>query len=174
MASSPIILWQPDGEKMETVRDLFSWAPKSLWMVTAAMKWKDACSLEENFDKPRQHIKKHRHHFAFKGLYSQNYMVFSVVMFGCESWTIKKIECWRIDAFELWCGRRLLRVPWIAGRSSQSILKEISPKYSITSYMWWTEKPGVLQFMGSQRVGHNWATELNWLQGCKDSSICAN
>ena len=57
-------------------------------------------------------------------------MIFSVVMYGCESWTIKKAECWRIDAFELWCWRRLLRVPWIA-RSNQSILKEISPEYSL-------------------------------------------
>ena len=58
-------------------------------------------------------------------------MVFPVVMYGCESWTLKKAECQRIDAFELWCWRRLLRVPWIARRSNQSILKEISPKYSL-------------------------------------------
>ena len=58
-------------------------------------------------------------------------MVFSVVMYGCESWTIKKAECQRIDAFELWCWRRLLRVPWAARRSNQSILKEISPEYSL-------------------------------------------
>ena len=58
-------------------------------------------------------------------------MVFPVVMYGCESWTIKKTECWRIDAFELWCWRRLLRVPWTARRSNQSILKKISPEYSL-------------------------------------------
>ena len=58
-------------------------------------------------------------------------MVFPVVMYGCESWTIKKAECWRIDAFELWCWKRLLRVPWTARRSNQSILKEISPEYSL-------------------------------------------
>ena len=58
-------------------------------------------------------------------------MVFPVVMYGCESWTMKKAECWRIDAFELWCWRRLLRVPWTARRSNQSILKEISPEYSL-------------------------------------------
>ena len=62
-------------------------------------------------------------------------MVFPVVMYGCESWTIKKAEHWRIDAFELWCWRRLLRVPWIARRSNQSILKEISPEYSLESLM---------------------------------------
>ena len=62
-------------------------------------------------------------------------MVFPVVMYGCESWTIKKAECQRIDAFELWCWRRLLRVPWTARRSNQSILKEISPKYSLEGLM---------------------------------------
>ena len=62
-------------------------------------------------------------------------MVFPVVMYGCESWTMKKAECWRIDAFELWCWRRLLRVPWTAGRTSQSILKEISPEYSMEGLM---------------------------------------
>ena len=146
-------------------------------------------------------------------------MVFPVVMYGCESWTIKKAERWRIDAFELWCWRRLLRVPCSARRSNQSILKEISPEYSLEGLMlklklhtlatwceelthlkrpwcwerlkaggegddrgwngwmasltqwtwvwvdsgslWWTGRPGVLQFMGSQGVGHDWATELN-------------
>ena len=62
-------------------------------------------------------------------------MVFPVVMYGCESWTIKKAECWRIDAFELWCWRRLLRVPWTARRFNQSILKEISPEYSLEGLM---------------------------------------
>ena len=62
-------------------------------------------------------------------------MVFLVVMYGCESWTIKKAECQRTDAFELWCWRRLLRVPWTAGRSSQSTLKEISPGYSLEGLM---------------------------------------
>ena len=62
-------------------------------------------------------------------------IIFPVVMYGCESWTIKKAECWRIDAFELWCWRRLLRVPWTAKRSNQSILKEISPEYSLERLM---------------------------------------
>ena len=147
-------------------------------------------------------------------------MVFPVVKYGCGSWTIKKAEHWRIDAFELWCWRRLLRVPWTGRRSNQSILKEISPGCSLEGLMlklklqylatwceelthwkrpwywerlrargegddrgwdgrmasptqwtcvwvdslnwWWTGRPGVLWFMGSQRVGHNWVTELNW------------
>ena len=63
-------------------------------------------------------------------------MVFPVVMYGCKSWTIKKAECWRIDVFELWCCRRLLRVPWTARRSNQSILKEISPEYSLEDWCW--------------------------------------
>ena len=144
-------------------------------------------------------------------------MVFPVVQYGCESWTVKKAEHWRIDAFELWCWRRLLRVPWIARRSNQSILKEISPGQSWNSSTlatlckewkkfwligkdsdagrdwgqeergttedemagwhhcelwemvnsgswWWTGRPGMLQFMGSQRVGHDWVTELNWTE----------
>ena len=147
-------------------------------------------------------------------------MVFPVVIYGCESWTVKKVERQIIDAFQLWCWRRLFRVPWTARRSNQSILKEISPEClleglilklelqyfcyliqradslvktlvlgktegrrrrgrqrmrwldGITDSMdmslgnlqelWWTERPGVLQSMGLQRVGHDWVTELNW------------
>ena len=147
-------------------------------------------------------------------------MVLPVVMYGCESWTIKKAECWRIDAFKLWCWRRHLKVPWTARRSNQSILKEIHPEYSLGGLMlklklhysghliwkadigkdfdcgkdrgqgekkaavdemaggqhwlngcgvwansgrkWMTGKPGALQFTGSQRTGHNIATEQGW------------
>ena len=139
--------------------------------------------------------------------------------YGCESWTVKKAEHRRIDAFELWCWRRLLRVPWTARRLNRSILKEIGPGCSLEGVMlklklqyfghlmwrvdslektlmlggirgrgwdgwmaslaqwtwvwvnsgswWWTGRPGVLQFMGSQRVGHDWATKLNWNLGTK-------
>ena len=73
---------------------------------------------KESYDQLRQHIKKQRHYFANKGPSSQG-LVFPVVMYGCESWTIKKSECHRTDAFELWCWRRLLRVPWTARRSNQ-------------------------------------------------------
>ena len=85
-------------------------------------------------DQPRQHIKKQRHHFGNKA-HIVKAMVFPVVMYGCESWTIKKTEHQRIDAFELWCWRRLLRVPWTTRRSNQSILKEISPEYSLEGLM---------------------------------------
>ena len=90
--------------------------------------WKKSC------DQPRQHIKKQRHYFANKCPYSQA-MVFPVVIYGCESWTIKKTEHQKIDAFEPWCWRRLLRIPWTARRSNQSILKEISPEYSLEGLM---------------------------------------
>ena len=83
---------------------------------------------------PRQHIKKWRYYFANKGLSCQDYG-FSKVMYGCESWTIKKAECRKIDPFELRCWRRLLRVPWTARRSNQSILKEISPGCSLERLM---------------------------------------
>ena len=79
-------------------------------------------------------------------------MVFPVVMYGCESWTVKTAECQRIDAFELWCGRRLLRVPWTARRSNQSILKEISPEYSLE---------GLMLKLKLQYFGHlMWRTDL--------------
>ena len=90
---------------------------------------------KENYDKPRQHIKKQKHHFANKGPYIVTVMVFSVVMYECESWTPKKAEYQRIDAFELWCWRRLLRDPWTARTSNQSILKEINPEYSLERLM---------------------------------------
>ena len=88
---------------------------------------------KKSYDQPRQHIKKQRHYFANKGLVKA--MVFPIVMYGCESWTITKAECWRIDAFELWCWKRLLRVPWTARRCNQSILKEIIPEYSLEGLM---------------------------------------
>ena len=89
------------------------------------------CLLPEkkSYDKPRQCMKKQRHCFADKCLYSQSYG-FSIVMYGCQNWIIKKAESQRIDAFELWCWRRLLRVPWTARRSNQSIPKEINREYS--------------------------------------------
>ena len=89
---------------------------------------------KKSYDQLRQDIKKQRHYFANKGPSSQCYG-FSIVMYGCESWTAKKAERLRIDAFELWCWRRLLRVDWTARRSNQSILKEISPGISLEGMM---------------------------------------
>ena len=90
-------------------------------------------SWKKSYDKPRQHIQK-RHYSADKRPYSQSYVFFPVFMYVCESWTIKKAEHRRIDAFKLWCWRRLLGIPWTA-RSSLSILKEISPEYSLEGLM---------------------------------------
>ena len=91
-------------------------------------------SLEENYDQPRQQLKSRDITLPTK-VHLVKAMVFPVVLCGCESWTIKKTECQRIDAFELWCWRRLLRVPWTTRRSNQSILKEISPEYSLEGLM---------------------------------------
>ena len=122
------------GKQWKQCLTLFFWAPKSLQMVTVAMKLKDATPWKESYDQPGQHIKKQRHYFAEK-VHLVKAMVFPVVMHGCENWTIKKAECQRIDAFELWCWRRLLRVPSTARRSNQSILKEISPGISLEGMM---------------------------------------
>ena len=89
---------------------------------------------KKSYDKPRQHIIKQRRNFATK-VHIVKVVVFPVVMYGCESWTIKKAECQRIDAFKLWCWRRLLRVPWTARRSNQSILKAVNPEYSLEGLM---------------------------------------
>ena len=114
-------------------RDFIFLSPKSRRMVTAAMKWKDAYSLEGELW-PREHIKSRDITLSTKVCLVKA-MVFPVVMYGCESWTVKKAEHWRIDAFELWCWRRLLRVPCTARRSNQSILKEISPGCSLEGLM---------------------------------------
>ena len=95
------------------------------------MKLKDACSLEEKLMTNLDSILKSRDITLPTKVHLVKAMVFPLVMYGYESWTIKKAECWRIDAFKLWCWRRLLRVPWTARRSNQSILKEISPEYSL-------------------------------------------
>ena len=108
-------------------------APKSLWTVTAAMKLKDSF-WKESYDKRRQHIKKQRHHFANKGLYSQSYGFSNRHV---RMWELDHKEGWEPKNWcfhqlkELWCWRRLLRVPWTARRSNQSILKEINPEYSL-------------------------------------------
>ena len=121
-----ITSWQIDGETMET-ETLFSWAPKPLQMVTAAMKFlllgrKAMTNLDS--------ILKSKDITLLTKVCLIKAMVFPVVMYGCESWTIKKAECQRLDAFKLWHWKRLLRVPWTERRSNQSILKEINPKYS--------------------------------------------
>ena len=93
------------------------------------MKLKDACSWKRSYDQPRQHIEKQRHYFIDKGLSGQTYLR------RYRNWILKKAERLRIDAFELLCWRRLLKVPWTAQKSNQSILKEISPEYSFEGMM---------------------------------------
>ena len=135
VTSGPISSWQIDGEIMETVRDLFSWAPKSLQMIRLQSRnQKMLAPWKKSYDQIRQHIKKQRHYFADKGK-TVKAMVFPVVMYGCESWTIKKAENERVDYFSLWCWIRLLRVLWNARRSNQSILKEISLGCSLERLM---------------------------------------
>ena len=118
------------GRQWKQWQTLFFWAPKSLQMVTAAMKLRHLLfgrKVMTNLDS----ILKSRDITLPTKVRLVRAMVFPIVMDGCESWTIKKAEHLRRDAFELWCWRRLLRVPWTARRSNQSILKEISPEYSL-------------------------------------------
>ena len=136
---------------------------------------------KESYDQPRQHIKKHREYLPTK-VYLVKAMVFLVIMYGCESWTMQKAKRWRIDAFELWCWRRLLRVPWTARRSNQSILEEISPQCSLEGMMlklklqyfghlvWWVdslEKTLMLGGIGGRRR-RGWQ-RMRWLDGITDS-----
>ena len=134
MASTPITSWQIDGEKWKQWYIFFSWAPKSLWTVTAAMKLKDASTRKKSYDKPRQCIKKQRHHFATKGPYNQSYGFSNSHVW---MWELDHKEGWALKnwCFEPWCWRRLLRAPWTARRSKQSILREINPEYSLEGLM---------------------------------------
>ena len=147
--------------------------------MTAATKLEDKWSLEEKLWKKTRYIKKQKHHFVNKGLSSQT-CGFLVFMYECEIWTIKNAECWRIDYFKLWCYRRLLRVPWTARRSNQSVLKEINPEYSLKGLMlnlklqyfghlmwriwkwpWWSgqEEKGVT--MDEMVMWHHWLHGMN-------------
>ena len=146
------------GKQWKQCQTLFWGAPKSLQMVTAAMKLKDTAPWKKSYDQPRQHIKKQRYYFANKCPSSQSHDFSSSHV--CESWTIKKVEHWITDAFELWCWRRLLRVPWTARRSNQSIPKEIGPEYSSERLMLKLK----LQYFGNLM----WRTDsLNWRQNEK-------
>ena len=134
MTSCPITWWQIDRETVEDfiigggLQNHCRWLLQS-WNKKTLTPWK------KSYDKTRQHIKKQRYYFVNK-LSLVKDTVFSVVMYEYEGWTIMKAEWWRIDAFELWCCRRLLRVPWAARRSNQSILKKISPEYSWKDWCW--------------------------------------
>ena len=220
MASGLITSWEIDGQTVETVSDFIFGGSKIPADGDFSHEIKRCLLLGRKVMTNLDSILKRRDITLPTKVYLVKAMVFPVIMYGCECWTVKKAERRRIDAFELWCWRRLLRVPWTARRSNQSFLKEISPGYSLQGLMlklklqyfghlmqelthwkrpwcweglgaggkgdyrewdgwmasptwwtwvwvnsgswWWTGRPGMLRFVGSQRVGHDWATELNW------------
>ena len=131
MASNSITSWEIDGETVETVSDLIFCGSKITADGDCSHDIKRSLLLRKKVMTNLDSIFKNRDITLPTKVCLVKAMVFPVVMYGCESWTIKKAECGRFDAFELWCWRRLLRVPWTARRSNQSILKEISPEYSL-------------------------------------------
>ena len=135
MASGPIISWQIDGETVETVSEFILGGSKITADGDCSHGIKRRLFLGGQFMTNLGSILKSRYVILPTKVHLVKAMVFPVVMYGCERWTIKKAEHQRIDAFELWCWRRLLRVPWTARRSNQSILKEISPEYSSEGLM---------------------------------------
>ena len=141
MASGSIDSGQTDGETMETVTDFILWGSKITADGDCSHEIKRRLLLERKAMTNLHSILKSRDITLPTKVHLVKAMVFPVVMYGCESWTIKKAECQRIDVFELWCWRRLLRVPWGARRSNQSILKEINPEYSLEGLMLKLEAP---------------------------------
>ena len=135
MASGPITSWQIDGEKVETVADFIFWGPKSSADGDCSPEIKRHLLLGRKVMTNLDSILKSRDITLPTKVSLVKAMVFPVVMYGCESWTVKKAERRRIDAFELWCWRRLLRVPWTARRSNQSILRDICPECSLEGLM---------------------------------------
>ena len=135
MASSPITSWQIDGEKMEIERDFILGGSHITADGDCSHEIKGCLLLGRKAMTNLDSILKSRDIISPAKFHLVKAMVFPVVMYGCESWTIKKADCRRIDAFELWCWRRLLRVPWTARRSNQSIFKEINPEYSLEGLM---------------------------------------
>ena len=151
MTSGPITSWQIDGETMETVTDFILRSSKITADGDCSYEIKRCLLLGRKVMTNLDSILKSRDITLPTKVRLVKGMFFSIVMYGCESWTIKKAECRRIDAVELWCWRRLLRVPWTARRSNQSILKEISPGCSLE---------GLMLKLQLQHFGHlMWRTE---------------
>ena len=135
MASGPITSWEVDGETVDAGSDCIFLGSKITADGDCSHEFKRSLLLGRKVTTNLDSILKSRHYFANKGTSSQSFGFSSSYVYECESWTIKKAECQRIDAFELWCWRRLLRVPWTARRSNLSILKEISPEHSLEGLM---------------------------------------
>ena len=135
MASSPYTSWQIDGETMETVIDFIFLVSKIMADGDYSQEIKRCFLLERKALRNQNSILISRDITLSTKIHLVKAMAFPVVLYGCEIWTIKKDECQRTDAFELWCWRRLLRVPWTARRSNQFILKEISTEYSLEGVM---------------------------------------
>ena len=135
MASSPITVWQIDGETVETVSDFTFLGSKITADGDCSHEFERRLLLGRKVMTSLDSILKSRDITLPTKVHLVKAMIFPVVMYGCESWTIKKAERQRIDAFELWCWRRCLRVHWTARRNNQSILKEINPEYSLEGLM---------------------------------------
>ena len=177
MTPSSITSWQIDGETMEMVRDIILGGSKITADDDCSQEIKNHLLLRRKVMTNLDSTLKSRDITLPTKVHLVRAIVFPVVKYGCESWTIKKAEGWRIYAFELWCWRRLLRVPWMALRSNQSILKEISPEYSLKGLMltlWHLmqrtdsfEKTLMLgKIRGGRRKG--WQ-RMRWLEGITNS-----
>ena len=181
MASGPIATRPVDGETVETVTNFFFLGSKITADDDCIHEIKKHLVLGRKAMTNLDSVLKNRDIVLLTKVCLVKAMVFPVVMYGCESWTIKKAECWRIDAFELWCWIRLLRVPWTARRSNQSILKEINPEYSLErlnlrltlQYFghlmqradWWEKTLMLGKMEGRRRRG--WQ-RMRWLDGITD------
>ena len=181
MASSPITSTQIDGETMETVRDFIFGGSKITADGDFSHEIKRCLLLGRKAMTNLDSILKSRDITFPKKVHLVKAMVFPVVMYGYESWTIKEAECWRIDAFELLCWRRLLRVPWTARRTNQSILKEISPEYLLEGLMlkmklqyfghlmWRTDSLEKTLMLGKIESGRRGWQRIRWLDGITNS-----
>ena len=183
MASGPITSWQIDGETVETVADFLLRGSKITADGDCSHEIKRRLLLGRKVMTNLDSILKSRDIILYTKVRLVKAMFFPVVMYGCESWTVKKAEHWRIDAFELWCWRRLLRVPWTARRSNQSILKEISPgctleglmlklKLQYFGHLMWRadalEETLILGGIGGRRIRGR--QRMKWLDGITDTT----
>ena len=168
-------------ERVKTVTDFIFWGSKIITDGNCSHKIKRLLLLGRKVMTHLDSILKSRDITLPTKVHLVKAMVFPIVMYGCESWTINKAEHWRIDAFELWCWRKLLRVPWTARRSNQSILKEISPEYSLKGLMlklklqyfghlmWRTDSLEKTLMLGMTEGGRRGRQRMRWLDGITNS-----